>query len=191
MEGIYSGEHEENNGVVKVCSTREKGEGDIVEEEEEVLKRRIAGHPLYGLLLENHTDCLKLAYWSQRDASALKLILRWELAGLMVGLGEIGDQIGDKSTTTTDNNIVNAKQFIKDATSSDRDSSNLDQFMEAYCNGLNKLKEAMADPMKEMTSFITAMYAQLEDLSGSKKKTITHPACWRRSGYVVCVSAEE
>ncbi|KAM1326535.1 hypothetical protein EV2_011283 [Malus domestica] len=153
MEGIYSGEHEENNGVVKVRSTREKGEGDIVEEEEEVLKRRIAGHPLYGLLLENHTDCLK------------------------VGLGEIGDQIGDKSTTTTDNNIVNAKQFIKDATSSDPDSSDLDQFMEAYCNGLNKLKEAMTDPMKEMTSFITAMYAQLEDLSGSKKKPLpTRPA---------------
>ncbi|RXH79143.1 hypothetical protein DVH24_040290 [Malus domestica] len=129
MEGIYSGEHEENNGVVKVRSTREKGEGDIVEEEEEV------------------------------------------------GLGEIGDQIGDKSTTTTDNNIVNAKQFIKDATSSDPDSSDLDQFMEAYCNGLNKLKEAMADPMKEMTSFITAMYAQLEDLSGSKKKPLpTRPA---------------
>ncbi|TQD90448.1 hypothetical protein C1H46_023997 [Malus baccata] len=115
-------------------STREKGEGDIVEEEEEVLKRRIAGHPLYGLLLENHTDCLK------------------------VGLGEIGDQIGDKSTTTMDNNIVNAKQFIKDATSSDPDSSDLDQFM-------------------EMTSFITAMYAQLEDLSGSKKKPLpTRPA---------------
>ncbi|CAN6727905.1 unnamed protein product [Malus baccata var. baccata] len=129
MEGIYSGEHEENNGVVKVRSTREKGEGDIVEEEEEV------------------------------------------------GLGEIGDQIGDKSTTTMDNNIVNAKQFIKDATSSDPDSSDLDQFMEAYCNGLNKLKEAMADPMKEMTSFITAMYAQLEDLSGSKKKPLpTRPA---------------
>ncbi|CAN6550041.1 unnamed protein product [Malus baccata var. baccata] len=129
MEGIYSGEHEENNGVVKVRSTREKGEGDIVEEEEEV------------------------------------------------GSGEIGDQIGDKSTTTMDNNIVNAKQFIKDATSSDPDSSDLDQFMEAYCNGLNKLKEAMADPMKEMTSFITAMYAQLEDLRGSKKKPLpTRPA---------------
>nr|XP_028947382.1 homeobox protein knotted-1-like 1 [Malus domestica] len=187
MEGIYSGEHEENNGVVKVCSTREKGEGDIVEEEEEVLKRRIAGHPLYGLLLENHTDCLKLSL-----SLSLSLVAhQYRSQYCQVGLGEIGDQIGDKSTTTTDNNIVNAKQFIKDATSSDRDSSNLDQFMEAYCNGLNKLKEAMADPMKEMTSFITAMYAQLEDLSGSKKKTITHPACWRRSGYVVCVSAEE
>lgn len=65
MEEIYSGEHEENNGVVKVRSTREKGKGDIVEEEEEeqVLKRRIAGHPLYGLLLENHTDCLKVYIW--------------------------------------------------------------------------------------------------------------------------------
>ncbi|KAF3437840.1 hypothetical protein FNV43_RR20596 [Rhamnella rubrinervis] len=39
-------------------SNKEMGkEGD---EEDEILKRRISSHPLYGLLLQSHLDCLKV-----------------------------------------------------------------------------------------------------------------------------------
>lgn len=30
------------------------------EEEEEILKKRISSHPLYGLLLHSHLNCLKV-----------------------------------------------------------------------------------------------------------------------------------
>ncbi|KAH7516256.1 hypothetical protein FEM48_Zijuj10G0115900 [Ziziphus jujuba var. spinosa] len=43
-------------------------------------------------------------------------------------------------------------------------SSDLDKFMEAYCIALNKLKEAMEKPVKETTSFIKDMYAELKRL---------------------------
>ncbi|KAJ0095755.1 hypothetical protein Patl1_15583 [Pistacia atlantica] len=43
-------------------------------------------------------------------------------------------------------------------------SSELDRFMEAYCNMLGKLKEAIEEPLQETTSFIDAMYIQLRDL---------------------------
>ena len=31
------------------------------EEDEEILKKRISGHPLFGLLIENHLGCLKVS----------------------------------------------------------------------------------------------------------------------------------
>ncbi|AEE29222.1 KNOX meinox protein [Arabidopsis thaliana] len=34
------------------------------QEEEEILKKRISSHPLYGLLLHSHLNCLKEAYCS-------------------------------------------------------------------------------------------------------------------------------
>ncbi|KAH0990896.1 hypothetical protein GBA52_002379 [Prunus armeniaca] len=79
-----------------------------------------------------------------------------------VGLGE---NIGEIGVTGTEKDKLKATAIPT--------SSDLDQFMEAYCDALNKLKEAMEDPIKETTSFITDMYAQLEDLSASKKTTLT------------------
>ncbi|XP_020409933.1 homeobox protein knotted-1-like 2 isoform X2 [Prunus persica] len=127
----------QRNYLIKVCTESQSDEGDVVGEEEleqEVLKRRISGHPLYELLMENHINCLK------------------------VGLGE---NIGEIGVTSTENDKLKAAAIPT--------SSDLDQFMEAYCDALNKLKEAMEDPIKETTSFITDVYAQLEDLSASKK----------------------
>ncbi|CAB4265252.1 unnamed protein product [Prunus armeniaca] len=141
MEDNYNGDDDQNKGVFSVCTESQSDERDVVGEEEleqEVLKRRISGHPLYGLLMENHINCLK------------------------VGLGE---NIGEIGVTGTEKDKLKATAIPT--------SSDLDQFMEAYCDALNKLKEAMEDPIKETTSFITDMYAQLEDLSASKNTTLT------------------
>ncbi|PQQ18827.1 homeobox protein knotted-1-like 2 isoform X1 [Prunus yedoensis var. nudiflora] len=140
MEDNYNGDDDQNKGIVTVCAESQSDDGDVVGEEleQEVLKRTISGHPLYGLLMENHINCLK------------------------VGLGE---NIGEIGVTSTEKDNANTK--LKAAAIPT--SSDLDQFMEAYCDALNKLKEAIEDPIKETTSFITDMYAQLEDLSASKK----------------------
>lgn len=41
---------------------------------------------------------------------------------------------------------------------------------EAYCNALNKLKEGMEDPLKETSSFINSVRAQLEELTRDSNK---------------------
>ncbi|KAL5827810.1 hypothetical protein ACOSQ3_019661 [Xanthoceras sorbifolium] len=96
---------EEANSCVENDKTKENENVGFVddvddEEDEEILKRRISSHPLYGLLIETHLNCLK----------------------------------------------------------------------EAYCITLNKLKQAMEEPLQETTSFIDAMYIQLRELSET-----THP----------------
>lgn len=63
MEDNYNGDDDQNKGVFRVCTESQSDEGDVVGEEEleqEVLKRRISGHPLYELLMENHINCLKV-----------------------------------------------------------------------------------------------------------------------------------
>ncbi|OIW20153.1 hypothetical protein TanjilG_02133 [Lupinus angustifolius] len=49
-------------------------EGDQEEEEEnnEILKKRISNHPLYGLMVETHLECLKVGDISNLD-TALKI----------------------------------------------------------------------------------------------------------------------
>ncbi|KAL7152739.1 hypothetical protein ABFS83_04G118500 [Erythranthe nasuta] len=42
--------------------------------------------------------------------------------------------------------------------------SELDQFMEAYCMTLKKVKERMEEPQQESMAFIDQMYSQLGDL---------------------------
>ncbi|XP_059659162.1 uncharacterized protein LOC132305548 [Cornus florida] len=47
------------------CSENESarlGGEEAVEEDDEMLKKRISGHPLYGLLIEAHLNCLKEGY---------------------------------------------------------------------------------------------------------------------------------
>jgi len=39
-------------------------EEEAEEQNSEILKRRISSHPLYGLLLEAHLDCLKVLFFS-------------------------------------------------------------------------------------------------------------------------------
>nr|XP_023892312.1 homeobox protein knotted-1-like 1 [Quercus suber] len=43
--------------------------------------------------------------------------------------------------------------------------SELDQFMEAYCIALAKLKEAMEEPQQKSMAFIKNMHSQLEELT--------------------------
>ncbi|RVW89198.1 hypothetical protein VitviT2T_000496 [Vitis vinifera] len=48
------------------CGEKEKispgfvGESAGAQENEEILRKRISGHPLFGLLIENHLNCLKV-----------------------------------------------------------------------------------------------------------------------------------
>ncbi|KAK9278186.1 hypothetical protein L1049_027746 [Liquidambar formosana] len=114
---------------------RHFGEGTLEEEDEEemeILKRRISSHPLYGLLVDSHLDCLK------------------------VGLGNVVD-------IDTSHRIVQ-KQADSRSSLSMFNQEELDQFMEAYCTALNKLKEAMEEPHLETMAFINSMHSQLKDL---------------------------
>ncbi|CAL5354698.1 unnamed protein product [Camellia sinensis] len=114
-------------------------EGALEEAEggdEEMLKKRISGHPLYGLLIQTHLNCLK------------------------VGLGDIGE-----FGITTTLNQAHAQIHNKQLNSTNPTSSDLDKFMEVYCMALSKLKEAMEKPLQETTTFIEGMYDQLGELS--------------------------
>ncbi|XP_062109826.1 homeobox protein knotted-1-like LET6 [Humulus lupulus] len=76
---------------------------------------------------------------------------------LKVGLGEIDRETA--VTTAYNNNSCQATSKITP------NSPELDKFMEAYCMALRKLKEAMEEPLKDATSFISTIYSQLNDLS--------------------------
>ncbi|XP_057443816.1 protein KNATM-like [Lotus japonicus] len=128
MEGSEIGE----NG------RRKEVEGsDIVEKEnEEDLKKIIASHPLYEVLIESHMNCLK------------------------VGSEEAGEL---DITTDAWKNLINSNS--KATCSLELDTSDLDHFMEAYCMTLKTLKEATEEPAKEAKSFINTTYIQLKELS--------------------------
>ncbi|XP_073128826.1 homeobox protein knotted-1-like 1 [Henckelia pumila] len=51
--------------------------------------------------------------------------------------------------------------------------SELDQFMEAYCMALNKLKESMEEPQQESMEFINYMYSQLKDVVAIPSSTLS------------------
>ncbi|XP_031286250.1 protein KNATM-like [Pistacia vera] len=83
------------------------------------------------------------------------LLIQTHLNCLKVGLGELGEF--GTTNTANDQPTFTPKPTIPP-------SSELDRFMEAYCNMLGKLKEAIEEPLQETTSFIDAMYIQLRDL---------------------------
>ncbi|XP_006469327.1 homeobox protein knotted-1-like 2 [Citrus sinensis] len=117
---------------------------DVEEEDVETLKRRISSHPLYGLLIQTHLNCLKQnKAFESWDHQTTRILL--------VSLGEVGE-VG-----TTD--AANLNQATIPSSSSE-----LDLFMEAYCAILSKLKEAIEEPVKETESFIDATYVQLREL---------------------------
>ncbi|KAL5748712.1 hypothetical protein ACOSQ2_026009 [Xanthoceras sorbifolium] len=120
--------------------SKSKAKKVVVEEEEEenneALKRRISTHPLYGLLLDNHMDCLKVAS-----------ILKAEI------------EQGMTSKRRHDHNAM--------PTTSVDTPSELDHFMEKYCEALSKLKEAMEEPQQETVEFIDSMHSQLRQLTSS------------------------
>ncbi|KAE8709652.1 NAD-dependent dihydropyrimidine dehydrogenase subunit PreA-like [Hibiscus syriacus] len=111
----------------------------------ELLKRRISSHPLYGRLVENHLDCLKVggignggrnSKGNQRQAEPY-----------------------DSSNNMNKNTCSNSMQL--------NGKSELDLFMEGYCSVLSKLKEAMEEPQLESIAFINGMHSQLRDLARS------------------------
>jgi len=55
-------ESERPNTTIETYKELQQQEDDDEEEEKnnEILKRRISSHPLYGLLVEAHLDCLKV-----------------------------------------------------------------------------------------------------------------------------------
>ncbi|KAI3463569.1 hypothetical protein Pfo_020232, partial [Paulownia fortunei] len=107
------------------------GDDEISEKEGlSVLKREIACHSLYGLLVESHLDCLKLCLGNMENI----------------------DSVIDPTASPNHPNLFRA------------DRSELDQFMEAYCVALTKLKEVIEEPQQESMAFINYMYSQLEEL---------------------------
>ena len=55
---------------------REENQDD---DHEENLKTRISGHPLYGLLVETHLDCLKVTYISLSLSRSIDITLNSQL----------------------------------------------------------------------------------------------------------------
>ncbi|KAF8099276.1 hypothetical protein N665_0247s0055 [Sinapis alba] len=107
------------------------------EEENEILKKRISSHPLYGLLLHSHLSCLKVCSCGDFDSPEI---------------------------TNTADDLALTKLSIHSDSSLEATSSELDQFMEAYCSTLRELKEAMEKPLIETHRFMDAVYTQLNDI---------------------------
>ncbi|KAG8637567.1 protein KNATM [Manihot esculenta] len=84
------------------------------------------------------------------------LLVETHIDCIKVALGEIQDN--DKA-----NGKEEAK--LKLETLNCADISEFDLFMEAYCIMLNKLKEAMKEPLQETESFIEGMYKQLNEIN--------------------------
>ncbi|KAJ4915806.1 hypothetical protein Rs2_01356 [Raphanus sativus] len=107
------------------------------EEESEILKKRISTHPLYGLLLHSHLSCLKVCS---------------------------GDFDSPEIMNTADDLTLTKLSLHSDSSLESTSSSELDQFMEAYCLTLRELKEAMEKPLIETHRFMDAVYNQLNDI---------------------------
>ncbi|CAL0332575.1 unnamed protein product [Lupinus luteus] len=73
MESKNNASNEKNHHQHHKEEEELEQEGDQEEEENnEILKRRISNHPLYGLLVETHLECLKVSDISNLD-SVLKI----------------------------------------------------------------------------------------------------------------------
>ncbi|KAK6127783.1 hypothetical protein DH2020_038492 [Rehmannia glutinosa] len=61
-------------------------------------------------------------------------------------------------------NVIDPTTFVNNPNLLRANQSELDQFMEAYCMALNKVKEVIEEPQQESMAFINDMYSQLEEL---------------------------
>ncbi|XP_050152111.1 homeobox protein knotted-1-like 1 [Malus sylvestris] len=118
-------------------SSQKEKEKEANIEDHEILKKKISTHPLYGLLVENHLDCLKVS-------------------GIN---GELEENDGCRDIKQLDYNCKANLGVLG--------HSDLDHFMEAYCLALGKLKAAMEEPQQKSMEFITNMQVQLEDLTNN------------------------
>ncbi|KAL4346518.1 hypothetical protein GQ457_17G027200 [Hibiscus cannabinus] len=118
-------------------------EEEAVESDDvELLKTRISSHPLYGKLVENHLNCLKVSG---------------------IGNGSRNSK-GNQREAEKYNSSNNIKKNSC-SSSMQLSQSELDLFMEGYCSALSKLKEAMEEPQLESFAFINGMHSQLRDLA--------------------------
>ncbi|KAF8095118.1 hypothetical protein N665_0341s0042 [Sinapis alba] len=108
----------------------------ITKEETEILKKRISSHPLYEFLLQSHLSCLKVCSGD------------FDLPEIM----SMADYLDlTKLSPNSDSSL--------EATSSE-----LDEFMEAYCSTLGELKVAMEKPLIEAHRFVDEVHTQLNDI---------------------------
>ncbi|MCD7453452.1 Fused compound leaf [Datura stramonium] len=119
------------------------------EEEEEEIKRKISCHSLYDLLVQTHLDCLKVC----------------------LGITDIDKIEKAEEKSSKYNKVLISRTNDHQAELNTKFSSltmdqpaELDNFMEAYCVALSKLKEAMEEPHLESIKFINHMYSQLSEL---------------------------
>ncbi|NP_001278852.1 homeobox protein knotted-1-like 1-like [Solanum tuberosum] len=151
-DNFKDGDEEKNDYY---CSSR-SGVLDSLEDEE--IKRKICCHSLYGLLVQTHLDCLKVC----------------------LGITEI-DKIDQKTEEKSSKyKKVISHTMVHQAELNNKFSSltmdqpaELDNFMEAYCVALSKLKEAMEEPHLESIKFINHMYSQLSELMELPTSTST------------------
>ncbi|OWM82981.1 homeobox protein knotted-1-like 1 [Punica granatum] len=104
--------------------------------DKDVLKRRISTHPLFGELVRIHLDCLKV--------------------------GVVGEARGDHYRMRNQQHIIEYNKSSRRMLH----HSDLDQFMEAYCVALSKLRDAMEEPQHESMAFISSMHSQLQEMTG-------------------------
>ncbi|XP_047160021.1 homeobox protein knotted-1-like 7 [Vigna umbellata] len=124
-------------------------------ENEELLKKIIATHPLYEVLIQSHINCLK----KKTQAIAKSFHFSITVVTYMVGLSEA--EVFDDDELKK---LMNSKSKLAPGAN----TSELDHFMEAYCMALSKLKEAIEEPTKETNAFIRATYHELKQLEEVK-----------------------
>ncbi|KAE8712486.1 NAD-dependent dihydropyrimidine dehydrogenase subunit PreA-like [Hibiscus syriacus] len=138
----------ESNKSEDLHQEEEGGDSDDVE----LLKTRISSHPLYGRLVENHLNCLKL------------FTVPPTTFGQVGGIG-IGGR-NSKGNQRQAEHYDSSNSMKKNTCSSMQlNQSDLDLFMEGYCSALSKLKEAMEEPQLESIAFINGMHSQLRNLA--------------------------
>ncbi|XP_038679411.1 homeobox protein knotted-1-like 8 [Tripterygium wilfordii] len=158
----------------------EKEEEEEAEAEaEEVLKKRISNHPLYGLLVDTHLECMKFVQNKNQNPSQSKhqnnaLNANEDLPGLKAH--DLIFPIQVCSIVDVDQNQeMNLKlPSRKHSPSNFLCQSELDSFMEAYCSALRELKEALEQPQQETIAFINAMQSQLRELTLSDTAAPDH-----------------
>lgn len=111
-----------------------KEEAEAEEEKEEILKKRISSHPLYGLLLHSHLNCLKvpscsplfsLFYWNDLTiVENIFLLCIWTHHDQVCS----GDFDSPEIMNTADDLAISKLSLHPDS-SSEATSSELDQFM--------------------------------------------------------------
>ncbi|QCD89454.1 KNOX2 protein [Vigna unguiculata] len=88
-----------------------------------------------------------------------EVLIQSHINCLKVGLSE-AEEFDDDALKK----LVNSKSKA----TAGANTSELDQFMEAYCMALSKLKEAIEEPTKETNAFIRATYHELKQLEEVK-----------------------